>query len=311
MSDDAATPTDTSIPSSIPSSTPGSPDPAAGPTKIGIHLPHGVPGVTGRSIFDWARAADEAGFSCLGVADRLVYDNADAVLSLAAAAAVTERIELLANIFIAPLRSPAVFAKEVATLSRFAPGRFTLGVAAGARPQDYAATGVPWEDRGRLVDDCLDALLALQAPKNPPHSLGPVPDPDMQMLVGGASKPALRRMVQHGHGYLGGGVKAEFFGYDVMAVKGAWQGSGRAGTPRIVAGTWYASEHHAAAATEWRDTYLLEGGPPDFVRADVAVGEEGVAKAIEEYSAAGADELVFFGCVEDIGELEWLAATVL
>jgi len=279
-------------------------------TKIGVHLPHGVPGVAGSTIFEWAKMADEAGFSSLGVADRLVYDASDAVLSLAAAAAVTKRIELLANIFIAPMRHPAVFAKECATLSRFAPGRFTLGVAAGARPQDYEAVGVPWETRGKVTDACLDALFALSSPPNPPHSLGPVPDPGMQLLVGGASKAALKRMVERGHGYLGGGVKAEFMAHDVAAVKAAWAESRREGEPRIVAGTWYASDKNADAALDWRDTYLLEGGPPDFVRGLVATGADGVQQAIEEYTAAGADELVFFGCVEDIDELAWLAETV-
>lgn len=279
-------------------------------TKIGVHLPHGVPGVMGSTIFEWAKMADEAGFSSLGVADRLVYDTSDAVLSLAAAAAVTERIELLANIFIAPMRHPATFAKECATLSRFAPGRFTLGVAAGARPQDYEAVGVPWEQRGKVTDDCLDALLALSSPANPPHSLGPVPDPGMQLLVGGASKPALKRMVERGHGYLGGGVKAEFMAHDVAAVKAAWAEARREGEPRIVAGTWYASDKNADAARSWRDTYLIEGGPPDFVRGLIATGADGVQQAIEEYTTAGADELVFFGCVEDIDELAWLAETV-
>jgi len=279
-------------------------------TKIGVHLPHGVPGVAGSTIFEWAKMADEAGFSSLGVADRLVYDASDAVLSLAAAAAITERIELLANIFIAPLRHPAVFAKECATLSRFAPGRFTLGVAAGARPQDYEAVGVPWETRGKVTDACLDALFALSSPPNPPHSLGPAPDPGMQLLVGGASKAALKRMVERGHGYLGGGVKAEFMAHDVATVKAAWAESRREGEPRIVAGTWYASDKNADAALDWRDTYLIEGGPPDFVRALVATGADGVQQAIEEYTAAGADELVFFGCVEDIDELAWLAETV-
>lgn len=279
-------------------------------TKIGVHLPHGVPGVSGATILDWARRADAAGFSSLGVADRLVYDNADAVVSLAAAAAVTTRIELLANIFIAPMRAPAVFAKECATLSRFAPGRFSLGVAVGARPQDYTAAGVPWERRGAVIDECLDALFGLSSPANPPHSLGPVPDPGMQLLVGGASKPALRRMVERGHGYLGGGVKAEFMAYDVAAVRAAWTEARREGSPRIVAGTWYASERNAARAAEWRDTYLLEGGPPEFVRGLIATGADGIAQAIEEYSAAGADELVFFGCVDDIDELDWLAETV-
>jgi len=278
--------------------------------KVGIHLPHGVPGVTGASIIEWAEAADRAGFSTLGVAERLVYDTADAMLSLAAAAAVTTRIELLANIFIAPMRPPALFAKEVATLSRLAPGRLAVGVAGGARPQDHAAVGVAWERRGALVDECLEALIALRTPSNPPHSLGPVPDDDLQILVGGASKGALRRMVTHGHGYLGGGVKPEFMAYDVMAVKGAWAQSGRDGSPRITAGTWYASDANAERAKEWLDTYLSEGGPPEFVRAEIATGADGVRQAIEAYAGAGADEIVFFGCVDDVDELTWLADVV-
>jgi alkanesulfonate monooxygenase SsuD/methylene tetrahydromethanopterin reductase-like flavin-dependent oxidoreductase (luciferase family) len=278
--------------------------------KIGVHLPHGVPGVSGATILDWARLAESAGFSSLGVAERLVYDTADAVVTLAAAAAVTERIELLANIFISAVRPPAVFAKEVATLSRFAPGRLAVGVAGGARPQDHAAAGVDWSARGRLVDECLAALADLRTPPNPPHSLGPVPDPGLQILVGGSSPGALARMVRHGHGFLGGGVNATIMGYQVQAVRGAWADAGRDGEPRITAGTWYASPANAAAAQSWLDTYLTEGGPPAPVRAPIAVGADGIAEAIESYGAAGASELVFFGCVDGIAELEWLAATV-
>lgn len=283
---------------------------ASQPTRVGVHLPHGVPGVAGSTIVEWARRADELGFSSIGVAERLVYDSADAVVSLAAAAAVTQRVRLLANIFIAAVRPPAVFAKEVATLSRLAPGRLTLGVAGGARPQDHAAVDVPWERRGALVDDGLRALAALSSPANAPHSLGPVPDPDIEILVGGASPGALRRMVTFGHGYIGGGVKPQFMAHDVAAVRQAWADAGRAGEPRIVAGTWFASDDHYDRACEWLDTYMLEGGPPEFVRGEIARGPDGVRATIEAYAEVGADEVVLFGCVDDVGELEWLADVV-
>lgn len=279
-------------------------------TKIGVHLPHGVPGVEGARIIEWAKLAEQMGFSSLGVAERLVYDTADAVVCLAAAAAVTERIGLLANIFVAPVRPAAVFAKEVATLSRLAPGRLTVGVAGGARPQDHEAAHVDWSKRGRLVDEALATLVALASPEDPPHSLGPVPDPAMEILVGGASKGALDRMVRYGHGYVGGGVKAEFMAHDVAAVRAAWSGAGRDGEPRIVAGTWFASDEQHGAATGWLDTYMAKGGPPAFVRATIAQGRDGVQQAIEEYGEAGAGEMIFFGCVDDVSELEWLADVV-
>jgi len=278
--------------------------------QIGVHLPHGVPGIDGATILTWARNAEAAGFSSIGVAERLVYANADAVVTLAAAAAVTTRIRLLANIFISSLRAPAVFAKEVATLSLFAPGRLTVGIAPGARPQDYEAVGVPWAGRGKRVTESLEALLALAEPDDFPHSLGPQPDPSIEYLVGGTSKGALERMIRFGHGYIGGGVKPEFVGYGVMAAKGAWAGAGKPGEPRIVAGTWFASDERLAEANAWRDTYLEQGGPPEFVRAPIAAGREGVREMVDAYAAAGATEVVLFGCVADPAELDWLADTM-
>ena len=278
--------------------------------QIGVHLPHGVPGIDGDTMLTWARNADTAGFSSLGVAERLAYASADAMVSLTAAAAVTTRIRLLANIFISSLRAPAVFAKEVATLSLFAQGRLTVGVAAGARPQDYEATGVSWDERGKRVDAALEALMALATPSDYPHSLGPVPDPSIEILVGGASKGAIARMLRFGHGYIGGGVKPEFVGYEIMAVKGAWAAAGKPGEPRIVAGTWFASDERYDEALAWQQTYLEQGGPPEFVRAPIAKGRDRVRETVEAYAAVGATEVVLFGGVANPAELDWLADTL-
>ena len=277
---------------------------------IGVHLPHGVPGIDGSTILTWATSAEDAGFSSIGVAERFAYATADAMVCLAAAAAATTRIRLLANIFIASLRSPAVFAKEVATLSLFAPDRLTIGVAGGARPQDYDAVGVPWNERGRRVDASLAALQALTSPTDYPHSLGPVPSAGIEVLVGGASKGAIERMIRYGDGYIGGGVKPEFVGYEVMAIKGAWAAANKPGEPRIVAGAWFASEARFDEAEAWLNTYLLQGGPPDFVRAPIAKGRDGVIDMIEGYTAAGATEVVLFSGVSDPAELDWLADAV-
>ena len=277
---------------------------------IGVHLPHGVPGIDGDTILAWAKSAENAGFSSIGVAERFTYATADAMVTLAAAAAVTTRIRLLANIFIASLRAPAVFAKEVATLSLFAPGRLTIGVAGGARPQDYNAVDVPWNKRGRRVDASLAALQALATPIDYPHSLGPVPAAGIEVLVGGASKGAIQRMLRYGNGYIGGGVKPEFVGYEVMAIKAAWTAAGKSGQPRIVAGAWFASDARYDEAEGWLNTYLLQGGPPDFVRAPIARGRHEVIDMIEGYTAAGATEVVLFSGVSDPAELDWLADAV-
>jgi len=275
--------------------------------SVGVNLPHGVPGVTGETLLTWARDAERLGFSSIGINERIVYANVDAVVTLAAAAAVTEHIRVMGNIFIAAVRPPALFAKEMASLSLLAPGRFTLGVGVGARPQDHAAVQVEWEERGKLVDASLDALAALGEPDDFPHSIGPVPDPNIEILIGGASKGAIRRLLRHGHGFVGGGVNAEFTGHDIATVKGAWAEAGREGAPRIVAGSWFCSAEREREANEWRTTYLAQGGPPDFVLGPIGTGADGVREVVESYAAAGATEVVLLPCSDHPDELHWLA----
>jgi hypothetical protein len=61
---------------------------------VGIGLPNAVPDTEGRTLVDWARRADEAGFSTLGTTGRLVYPNYEKLIALAVGAAVTSRIRL-------------------------------------------------------------------------------------------------------------------------------------------------------------------------------------------------------------------------
>ena len=104
---------------------------------IGIGLPNTIPGTEGRTLIDWARRAEERGFSALATIDRIVYPNYDSLIALAAAAAVTERIRLLTNVLLGPTRNPVLLAKEAASVDQISSGRFILGVAVGARPDDF------------------------------------------------------------------------------------------------------------------------------------------------------------------------------
>jgi alkanesulfonate monooxygenase SsuD/methylene tetrahydromethanopterin reductase-like flavin-dependent oxidoreductase (luciferase family) len=277
--------------------------------KIGVHLPNAIPGLTGERLLEWARRVDDSSLSSVAVADRLDYATMDGTIALTAAASVTSRVELMSCGFIAPTRPPAIFAKEVASLSLLAPGRFALGVVVGGRTCDYEAAGVPWERRGRILDEALDTLAAMRQPADPPQSLGPQPAP-MQVLIGGASPGALRRLVKHGDGYIGGGVSPKIFSFEVGAVRQAWQEAGKPGQPRVVASTWACSPNRADEVEQWRDTYFVKGGPPEFVRAEISCGPDAVLAAVEAYTAEGADEVQFFLGTDDLAELDWLIDTV-
>src|ERR687887_1223575 len=108
--------------------------------KIGIGLPNPVPGVDGRLLVEWARRAEEAGFSTLATIDRIAYPSYESITVLAAAAGATERIGLLTNILLGPTRNPIVLAKEAQSVYQLSGGRFALGMAVGGREDDYLAT---------------------------------------------------------------------------------------------------------------------------------------------------------------------------
>ena len=114
---------------------------------IGIGLPATIPGAEGRSVIEWARRADQAGFSSLGTIDRLVYANYEPLVALAAAAAVTEKARLTTSILLAPLRRTAVLAKQAASVHELSGGRLVLGLAPGGRADDFEASGAAGSGR--------------------------------------------------------------------------------------------------------------------------------------------------------------------
>lgn len=80
---------------------------------------------------------------------------------LSFAAAKTTRLRLGTAVVIASQHSAAILAKRAATLDSLSGGRFILGVGLGWQKEEYAAIGVPYRDRGRRLDECIEAMRAL------------------------------------------------------------------------------------------------------------------------------------------------------
>ncbi len=92
---------------------------------IGLGLPISNPG----HLIGWARRAEASGFDSLAMLDRLVFDNPEPLITLAALAGATERIRLQTEVLLGPLRSTALLAKQVSTIDPMSGGRFVLGPA--------------------------------------------------------------------------------------------------------------------------------------------------------------------------------------
>jgi alkanesulfonate monooxygenase SsuD/methylene tetrahydromethanopterin reductase-like flavin-dependent oxidoreductase (luciferase family) len=119
--------------------------------EVGVGLT--TPGADGRAVLEWARRAEAGPFASLGVLDRMVYDSVEPFAALAAAAAVTTRVRLVTMVVIGPLRNTVLLAKQAASLDLLSGGRLTLGLAIGARADDYQALGVDQAGRGRRLGE--------------------------------------------------------------------------------------------------------------------------------------------------------------
>ena len=82
-------------------------------------------------------------------------------------AALTERIRLALGTLVVPLRHPVVAAKMLSTLDVLCGGRLILGVGVGWIPEEYAAVGASWSDRGAVTDEYLDVMTALWREDHP------------------------------------------------------------------------------------------------------------------------------------------------
>jgi hypothetical protein len=160
---------------------------------IGIGLPNTVPGTEGRSLIDWAANAEAAGFSTLGTIGRIVYPNYEELISLAAAAAVTSRIRLTTGVLLAPLYSnTALFAKQAASLDRLSGGRLVLGLGLGGRDDDFTASNLPTEGKGRRLDEQLTEMKRIWSgePRGFAGAIGPEPvqPGGPELILGGTAQ---------------------------------------------------------------------------------------------------------------------------
>jgi alkanesulfonate monooxygenase SsuD/methylene tetrahydromethanopterin reductase-like flavin-dependent oxidoreductase (luciferase family) len=167
---------------------------------IGIGLPNPVPGTPGHLFLEWATRAEDRGFSALATIDRVVYPNYDSLITLAAAAGATTRIGLLTNILLAPVYPPVLLAKSAASLDQLSGGRLTLGLAPGARADDYAAVDRDFHRRGREFDAALDLMHRAWrgepvAGSDMPVSPRPTNGERVPILIGGSGDAAVRRVV--------------------------------------------------------------------------------------------------------------------
>ena len=276
--------------------------------RVGIGLPNTVPGTSPEVLVEWARRADESIFSSLGVLERVAWDAHEPLGVLEAAAQVTSNVSLCTMVVIGPLRNNAALAKEAATIDAVSGGRLTLGLALGARSDDYAALGVPTRGRGdRLTEQLLDLRLFWERDEVAPLTKGP------RLLVGGSNDVSFLRMARYADGYVHGGGPPRTFVRAADGARTAWSELARAGSPQLWAQGYFALGDRATVEmgrAYMRDYYEFTGPFAERIAEGMLATPQAVAQFVRGYAEAGCDELVLFPAVADLGQIELLAAAL-
>lgn len=206
--------------------------------KFGIMFANTGHGSTPDGARAVAQAAEEGGFEAIWTVEHVVvpsgyesqypydpsgkmaggaedFDLPDPLIWLTWVAAHTSTIKLATGILIVPQRNPVITAKELATLDHLSGGRLVLGVGAGWLAEEFAALDVPFDDRGKRLDEYIAVMRALwegakttfegdyfnfqDCISRPRPANGTIP-----VVVGGHTKVAARRAGRLGDGFFPG-----------------------------------------------------------------------------------------------------------
>ena len=176
-----------------------------------------------------AKAAEERGFTWATVSDHLLYPRQMSVpypytpdgkprftdtdpfldpwIAITAMAQHTSTLQFYTNIYILPARNAFHAAKALSSAAALSEGRLAMGVGMGWMPEEFAASGQPFKQRGKHADEALTVIKKLwtgdwvehhgEYYSFDPLRMSPPPPKPIPIFIGGVSEPAMRRAAQH------------------------------------------------------------------------------------------------------------------
>ena len=192
--------------------------------KLGFSLPNnqGMPHVN--DLVTLAIEAESLGYHSVWVSEHLFHATYvasrlgdapyhEALTILTAVAGATSKVRLGTSVLVLPWHHPVQLAKRIASLDDYSEGRVSLGVGVAQTEDEFENLGVPFSRRGRIADEMLTAMKILWTEKYPKFygkffnfndlqfEPKPIQKPFPPLLIGGASRRAIERVVEHGDGW--------------------------------------------------------------------------------------------------------------
>jgi alkanesulfonate monooxygenase SsuD/methylene tetrahydromethanopterin reductase-like flavin-dependent oxidoreductase (luciferase family) len=285
--------------------------------KIGLCFPYSQDDLSRDVMLEWFRRVDEGPFSALSCGERVVGDGVDMMALLAAAAAVTQRVEIVPTLYVLPMHPAIKVAKHAATLDLISGGRTTITVGVGGRDQDYQCMEKERVRPHAKMEEQVAQIRRIWAGEPPFEGAAPVGPRPVQtdgpaILAGVMGPKAIARAAKWADGvysWSGNGVSGEMRQQQERVAR-AWQDAGRDRPPRRVAGFWYSLAPNAdqrlkayvckylafmGEAPAKAISSLVDRSSPDAVRA-----------SLDAYEALGVEECWLNSATAEIAEIDAL-----
>lgn len=286
--------------------------------KIGLCLPYMGTGIRRQTLLDWSRAIDQGPFHSISCGERVTGYTLDMRITLAAAAAVTERVRIVPALYVLPMHSTVRAAKEIATLDILSEGRVDVTVGVGGREIDYRAVEASFERRHQRMDEQVALMRRLWAGEPPfpeTDETGPRPlqaggPPILAGVMGPKSMARAARWADGIYAFSMTGDRAETETMLKQADE-AWRAAGRSTPPRKVGGFWYSLAPDARTALQ---TYVYDylrvldsGFARSLAESMTRHTPEAVQEGLDNLRAAGCDEVFLVPATANMNEVEGTA----
>jgi probable F420-dependent oxidoreductase len=212
-----------------------------------------------------AKAAEQAGYDGITIPDSICYPQEassqypynkdgsreflesvpflESLIAVAAMAAVTEKIRFATFVYKLAVRQAAVVAKQVQSIQQLSGNRFDFGVGISPWEEDFAVCQVPWEKRGKRLDEQIDIIRGLESGdyfgyegeihQMPANKMCPAPTAPTPILIGGHTDIALKRAAR-ADGWMCAGLDIDQLAVHITRINELRDEYGNAGRPYSV-----------------------------------------------------------------------------
>lgn len=304
--------------------------------EVGLHLPQvdlGGEGLSWRRLADAVDAAVELGISAVCVNDHLLYPRPwlDGPTALAAVVDRSAELTLMTSVALPTVRGPVPVAKALAALDLLSCGRVIAGLGTGSSDADYAAVGVPFEQRWRRFDEAVPLLRALLRDEAAPAAgtfypvasaplapLRPGPGDVPLWIASWGSGAGLRRVARLGDGWLASAYNTDpaLFAGHLEQLGEELERLGRPGPgfphALVTMWTWITASASEAERVITEVVAPLVRRDPASLRGRVCVGSASMcAELLSRYVRAGCRQVHFWPVADERRQLELIVTEVL